>query len=149
MRQQIAEKTETLRARLSDVAELNLKNRKIKTPNEGRVAQVFVQEGEWVTAGQPIARVINLKKLRVKGVFSKDHVFSVKKGDKCEFQFSIGGKTTSHSMTVSYVGSEIVDDIFQVWADIDSPDGKLVPGIRGRLTIEIEQTNSNASAKSK
>ena len=134
---QIAEKTSNLRMRLQDVAELNLENRQVKAPNDGRVAQIFVQEGEWVNSGQPIARVINLKKLRVKGVFKKDYALSIKKGDKCEFRYSIGENTTTLESTVSYVGQEIVEDIFQVWADLDNPSMKLVPGVRGRLSIEI------------
>ncbi len=137
---EIAEKTSSLRVRLKDVATLNLENRQVKAPIDGRVAQVLVQEGEWVNAGQPIARIINLKKLRVKGVFKKDYALSVHVGDKCEFRYSIGGKTTTLTSTVSYVGREIVEDIFQVWADIDSPDMKLVPGVRGQFSIEVQDT---------
>lgn len=134
---EIAGKTATLRARLKEVADLNLKNREILVPVDGRVAQVFVQKGMWVNAGQPIARIINLEKLRVQGVFNKDYAYSIKRGDDCIFQFTIADKTTSLRCKVTYVGSEIVEDIFQVWADVDSPDLKLVPGVRGRMTIKM------------
>ena len=49
-----------LRASELELAQMQLKNRKIHSPLDGQVVEVAVEVGEWVDEGQPVARVVNV-----------------------------------------------------------------------------------------
>ena len=56
-------------ARKSEVEE-RLKRHEIVCPFDGAVVQLFKQKGEWVTAGEPVAKVARMNKLYVTGLIS-------------------------------------------------------------------------------
>lgn len=141
MEREVASMTASMKSRIREAAAINLDHREIRSPLNGRVAQVYVQNGQWVNAGEPIARVIDLKHLRIQGFFNKDHMFQIRSGNQAVFEYSIGTQEFQIPVKVTYVGSEIIDDIFQVWADVENKDGQLVPGVKGRLTIELIDKN--------
>jgi biotin carboxyl carrier protein len=46
----------------------SIRRRRIYSPIDGTVVQIYVQEGEWVKPGDPVFRVIDLRRLRVQGL---------------------------------------------------------------------------------
>lgn len=135
----IAGLTAQLKERITRVAEIDLANRNVSAPFDGKVAQIYVQAGQWINAGEPIARLIDLKKLRVQGFFSKDHLRRIKKGSKAVFTGVVGNQQFEVPVTISFVGSELIEGRFQVWADVDNTDGILLPGLKGDLTVILEE----------
>lgn len=67
-----AQWTAKLRERKRRAAEVTLENRTVRAPFAGTVAQVHVQLGQWVNAGEPIARIIDLNRLRIEGYFPRN-----------------------------------------------------------------------------
>jgi macrolide-specific efflux system membrane fusion protein len=65
--QELADKNLSVRQAELEVAQLDLQRRQIKAPTDGVVVEVYVDEGEWVRAGDPILRVVRIDKLRVEG----------------------------------------------------------------------------------
>lgn len=59
-------------ARQSEVEE-RLKRHSIVCPFDGAVVQLFKHQGEWVTAGEPVAKVARMNKLYVTGLISNRH----------------------------------------------------------------------------
>ena len=134
---QIAKQTTSLKSDLVEVAELRLANRDIKAPIAGRIEQVFVQQGQWVNAGAPIFRIVDLTSLRVKAIFPVQNYLQIKKGNLAEFSYQIGNQEFGTKGSVTFVNSVIRDNVFQVWVDIDNSDRSLIPGVQGKLRVEL------------
>ena len=135
----IATETTNLRSDMVGVAKLNLKNRNITAPIDGRIEQLFVQKGQWVNAGAPIARVVDLTSLRVKAIFPVENYLRIKKGNSARFSYKIGEREFEVDGEVTYVNSVLRDNVFQVWVDIDNADLKLIPGVQGKLSVELTE----------
>lgn len=131
-----AEWTVKLRERMTHAARVKLDSRTVRAPFDGTIAQLLVQPGQWVAAGEPIARVIDLKRLRVEGYFRQDLIGRIKVGGTGSFTYLLDGQTKRVPVKVSFVSPEIVEGIFQVRADIDNADRQHIPGVQGKLTLD-------------
>ncbi len=134
-----------LRTQEASGAKIRLERRSIKSPIAGMVVDTSVQVGESVTAGQPMVRVISLKKLRAKAVFSSKHAFIVNRETPAVFEFDRDGEIERMSAKVFFVSPEILptEKVFEVWADIDNSKGQLLPGLKGKLILKIEGLAKN------
>ena len=131
----IASWNQILKQRKRQASEVKLANRQVDAPFEGRVAQIFVQPGQWVNAGEPIARLLNVDRLRVEAFFDENLVRQVKEGQQAVFQYRLAGEDLSVRAEVTFVSSEIVEGIFQVWAEFDNPKGEHLAGTEGELQL--------------
>ena len=139
LEQAVAEETAELRERLVEAARVKLKSRTIHSPLDGQVAQVFVQKGQWVNAGDPLARIVDLKKLKVVALMKKEYVQRIQDGAKATFTFSEGDEQVTLPVKVIFSGKEIFEDMFfQVWAEIDNSKLRLVPGMQGELSVQLD-----------
>ncbi len=129
----INELTVELKKAQLEFALVQLENREIKSPVSGVVVQVYRQVGEWVQSGQPIARVISLKKLRVSCRCQLNDAApeSIAK----EGIFLCDGK--EYKATVVFASPEIDPDVqdFIVWAEVENPEGTLKPGMGGAVKL--------------
>lgn len=135
--------TVKLRERMTHAARVKLDSRTVRAPFQGTIAQLLVQPGQWVNAGEPIARVIDLERLRVEGYFRQDLVGRIQVGSTGSFAYTLEGKTKQVPVKVSFVSPEIVEGIFQVRADIDNRDRAHMPGVQGKLTLDMPLQTSD------
>ena len=142
MQADIATKRMQLEKLNTDVAKIRLENRTIRSPFNGRLEQLFVQLGQWVNAGQDIARVVDLKRLRAKGIFDVKHIHQIAIGSDATFICRVGETEILVDAKVTFVGSVVRDGRFHVWVDIDNTDGKLRPGFRGEMIVDLSGTNN-------
>ena len=123
----------------ADEAQVQLNKRDVRAPFAGRIEQMFVQPGAWVQAGQPIARVVDLKNLRAKGIFDARFVKRIAVGDTATFEYKIDDRVYKSEAQVTFISSVVVDGKFQVWVDIDNSDRNLIPGFKGKLSAKLDQ----------
>lgn len=123
----------------AEAAQLRLNRRQLASPIDGVVVEVPVQVGESVTAGQPIARVINLDRLRIKAVFAEEYAFRITRQSVAFFELRRNGQIEKIPASVFFVSPEIslIDSVFEVWADVDNSERRLLPGLKGTLRIEL------------
>ena len=133
----VARWTSKLKARTKDAAQIKLDNRIIRAPISGTIAQVHVQLGQWVNAGDPIVRIVDLKNLRVEGYFQQEFIRKIKTGNSGSFEYKIGDEVVQAPVKVIFVSPEVVEGIFQVWAELDNPNLIHIPGVQGKLAIEL------------
>ena len=131
----VAAWTRTLKERKKHAAEVRLSSRKVHAPFEGQIAQLFVQPGQWVNAGEPIARLLNSDRLRAEAFFSEDLVREVKTGQHAIFEYTLAGEEVKVPAEITFVSSEIVEGIFQVWAEFENPASYHLAGTEGQLTL--------------
>jgi multidrug efflux pump subunit AcrA (membrane-fusion protein) len=72
---------EQMRASLT-VAEIGLSHTLIKAPLSGLVTEVFVEQGEFITSGQPIAKLVDISNLYVSATIDEVDVRKVKVGQE-------------------------------------------------------------------
>lgn len=121
------------------VAEVRLENRSIRSPLKGKVEQIFVQKGEWANAGQPIVRIVDPTRLRVKAIFDTEYFRRIRLGNQATFTYSNDGDEFDVVAKVSFVSSVIQNGKFQAWVDISNDDLELIPGVKGTLTVELTE----------
>ncbi|MBU1218259.1 efflux RND transporter periplasmic adaptor subunit [Myxococcota bacterium] len=84
---------ETARATLGQVNE-SLTGTHLLAPFDGQISSVHQNQGNLVSAGSPLARLIDLSTVRIKTGISESDVMNVKVGDKVEVQsVTWGGRT--------------------------------------------------------
>ena len=136
---EIASSRMRLQRKRKEIARINLSNRDIGAPFSGRVEELSVQLGQWVNAGQKIARLSDYSKMRAKAYFDSRWIFRIKKGNSANFEMNVGGREIVVVGKVSFVGSEVdVGSRFAVWVDLDNSNSDLIAGMRGILTIELQ-----------
>lgn len=71
---ELARLTRQLRAQQLQLARLRTSRHTVTSPLAGMVEDVYHQQGEWVTPGQPIARIVRLNRLRCVGFLPAERV---------------------------------------------------------------------------
>ena len=113
--------------------------RRIESPLDGVVVEVYRRAGEWVEPGEKVARVIRIDKLRAEGFL-----------DIAKFREDLVGARVTVSVDVPGAGpqqvpgrvvfvSPEVDPVnrqVRISADIENQDLRLIPGLRGAMTID-------------
>jgi multidrug efflux pump subunit AcrA (membrane-fusion protein) len=133
-------------------AEQAAEHRDIHSPIDGVVVQIYAREGEWVKPGDPVFRIINLKRLRVQAnlnvaecnpadVVGKTATVSATLTD-CE-QVTFNGQVTFVQPEVKTGGR------FTVWAEVenrkaDNGQYVLLPGMQASMTVH---THAPATAR--
>lgn len=131
-----AQWNEKLKQRKQQAAKVRLDSRQVHAPFAGKIAQIFVQPGQWVNAGEPIVRLMNSERLRAEAYLDEALIRNVSVGQTAYFEYTLAKETEKVPATITFVGEEIVEGIFQVWAEFDNPDRRHLPGIEGRLIVE-------------
>lgn len=117
-----------------DLAEVQLEKRTIKSPVSGLVVQVYRQVGESVQSNETVARIIDLKRLRVScRCYLKDA-----SPDSLAKEATFIHDGNEYKAKVVFASPEIDPDVqdFIVWAEVENPDGVLKPGMRGSMQLK-------------
>jgi macrolide-specific efflux system membrane fusion protein len=109
----------------SAVARLKLRYRTINSPIEGMVAELIAQEGEFVNVGQPLVRIVQLDRMRIKALLPANQINQSFLGRKAVFETKADG--SRFEGTIHFVSPEIMpgNEKVQFWFDVDNPDRKL------------------------
>jgi len=130
--------SEELKADELQIADIRLKNREICSPIDGVVTEVSSQVGQWVNAGQTIAKVVNTDRLRFSGLADRDELLPNQVSDKgvlvVEFQKEV---TQEFEVSITFVSPEIdpSSGLYEVHAEIANSDQRLFAGMRASLRL--------------
>lgn len=135
----VNEINEELKSGELKIAELRLKNREISSPIDGVVTEVSGQVGQWVNAGQTIAKVVNTDRLRFSGLADRDDLLPNQVSDKgtltVEFQNDV---TEEFEVSITFVSPEIdpSSGLYEIHAEVTNTDQRLFAGMRASLSLE-------------
>ena len=131
-----------------DAAENRIQRRKISSPIDGTVVQIYPHLGEWMQPGDPLARVVRIDKLRVEGYVDSarfepeqvhDRPVTVKVVFADEREETFKGRIVFVSPLVEPGGD------YRVWAEVENrqPPGSnqwlLRAGQQATMTIHSQQ----------
>ncbi len=120
------------------LAQMQVRRRRILAPLDGVVVEVKHRMGEWVEAGQPVVRIVQLNRLRAEGYLSAELATANVKGRAVRVDVRLGdGKVVSFDGKIVFVSPEIhpVNGKVQIWAEVENRDGRLRPGLSATMTI--------------
>lgn len=146
LEKEVANLTRSIREAELQAVEQEIQRRRVESPIDGVVIQRLRNIGEWVTAGDPIFRIVRMNRLRFQGRLDANRflpedvlgkkakvVVRLKEGKELELWCEI------------VFASPVVDGSqrFDVFAEFDNPrdaSGNWVvrPGLRGEMWIALE-----------
>ncbi|MEZ6127974.1 MAG: efflux RND transporter periplasmic adaptor subunit [Planctomycetaceae bacterium] len=119
--------------------DVRLKRHQIVAPVDGVLVEVKHRVGEWVEAGQPVARIVRVDRLRAEGFVDAVHLPELKRGQPVQLTVtSANAETSTFAGVLKFVSPEVVavDGRIRVWAEIDNQKKQLHPGTRARMTVD-------------
>lgn len=125
----------TARANLK-IAERQLRDTGIRSPANGLVAARMVDIGSTVAAGSPVAKVVDISKVKIKfGVPERD-VVKLEKGQAANIGVSaLPGQTLNGEVTAVGPQADLATRTFPVEVLVANPDQKLRAGMIADVTV--------------
>ena len=133
------------------VAEVNaavegVKRRRITSPLDAMVVELYRHEGEWVQPGDPVMHVVRINRLRIEGVVNSaeaaGHEIS---GQPVEVAVELArGRTVTVDGRVSFVHPVVrAGGKYEVWAEVENvqENGRwlLQPGLPATMAIQLKR----------
>jgi multidrug efflux pump subunit AcrA (membrane-fusion protein) len=121
-------------------AKEQLERRRIKSPQQGMVVEISRQRGEWVQAGDTIARIIRLDRLRVEGFIPLQKAMDLTIGQNAIVSIpQMPGESKKFAGKVAFISPEVdpLNTQVRIWVEIQNPELALKPGMVASLIIEM------------
>ena len=124
------------------VAQLRYDRAAVKAPFSGLVSERYVEPGQLVAPGQPVARVVDPYVLKLTGALTEREVGWLKEGASA--QVRVDGHQEPVTGDVAWLAFEAdpVTGKFAVEVHVDNAGLELRPGVMGRATIH-KRTHAN------
>ena len=136
---QVAKLETELKSRQLEAANARVAYRTLTSPVSGQVVEIFVQPGEWVNSGEPIMRIIGLKRMRVMATVDGNRFDRSLLGKAVELLVDTppSGQATSFPGKITFVSPEMDPSTghIRIWAEVENTELRLRSGARGRLKI--------------
>lgn len=115
-------------------AEVALDDLTVLAPFSGRIETLPINEGEFVAAGEEVARLVDNDPLTVTIQVPQQSLNRIRTGQMAKVQFITGQERDG---VVSFVGTaaEAATRTFLAEIEIDNPDGAIPAGISAEITI--------------
>ncbi len=117
------------------VLQTQYNNSNIKAPITGTVDDIQVNEGEFISTGTPVVRVVDLERVEIEAELSEEYLRDVKKGDTVLVKIPSLG--IEQKERVEFVGQVInpANRSFTVKVAVDNKDKKIKPNVLANLMI--------------
>jgi len=108
----------------------------VHSPIAGRINKVYVDPGEYVRRGDPLAEVVDVARIRIKCNVPEMDVRYLKSGQQA-MVFVDAYPDDKQLGSLSFVAykADPVTKTFEVWVDVDNSGGKIRPGMIGRVAF--------------
>lgn len=132
----------TARAQLQR-AERSLRDTRIRAPFGGSVARRFVEVGSWLTPGQPVARIVDLARMKAEFGIPQQRTPEVSLGMPARLSVDLyPGVTFSAKVIRVGVVADPASGQFSLEVSVPQSDSHpLRPGMAVRLQLETKATN--------
>jgi RND family efflux transporter MFP subunit len=138
-------KVETTRSAMNTAA-LEVERCLIKAPFEGMINRIFVEEGQYLKDGDPVAEVLQMKRLKVRVGIPESDVDAVRKLEK--FNVTVDALNGQSFIAHKHFLSRTADSSARLYSldlCLDNPEGAILPDMFVRVEIikqEVQQSLS-------
>ncbi len=122
---------------------VDLANTSIKAPFNGRLETKLVEEGEMVSPGMQVVRLIGSDEFVISAGVPARYADVIKQGDKVEYWFDSQAKDTL-SGTISYVGNSIntQNRTFSIETKLPNKDGRFKVDMIANMRLKTLERNN-------
>ncbi|WP_367988182.1 efflux RND transporter periplasmic adaptor subunit [Vibrio sp. NTOU-M3] len=118
-------------------AKLALRNTQIKAPFNGIVDHLFIETGDFVGVGDPVARLIDLNKVVIEADVSERHIQNLVPAQAAQVRF-IDGKTVQGTLRYISRISSVSTNTFPIEIEIDNPEQRIPAGISAEVELNLQ-----------
>ncbi len=132
----------TLAEREAAVEELKIRiaQTQVVAPFRGVVNRRYVELGQWVQQGEPVAELVQLDPLYVRTGVPEGVLSRLKVGASGSFTVdALGGETFEGVVAEILPVANPESRTFSVRLRVDNPEGRLLPGMFARVTVRDQQ----------
>lgn len=147
VQQDVAQLQAQLKRHDLELARLELERRRILSPLDGVVVEIYRQPGEWVQPGDPVLRILRLNRLWVEGFIRVEDLSKCVQQARVRVSIPLNAEDTIDVQgRIVYVGREVdpVNREVLVRAEIPNDDLRLLPGMAGRMVV-LEATGAEVT----
>ncbi|NRB41137.1 MAG: efflux RND transporter periplasmic adaptor subunit [Pseudomonadales bacterium] len=136
----VAQKSTLLAEAQAALADLNNQQRDtlIKSPLQGILNQVFVEQGDYLKVGDKVAQVLVLNPIIVVIHVPETAVVDLAKGQKADVSL-LNGKHYEAEVTYIAASSDSGTNTFKVELELDNSDYKIPAGISSTVTLKTQR----------
>jgi macrolide-specific efflux system membrane fusion protein len=117
------------------LATVRMERRNVRAPFAGVIVERKLSAGEWVEAGEPVLRLLQLDVLHAEGYVSADQAAGLQRGQAVMVETGSGQRVVGKLVFVSPEVDSVTKQV-EVRAEIANPTGSLQPGQPARLWIQ-------------
>ncbi len=121
-----------------EMALRNLHKRSLRSPIQGTIIKLFLQEGETCEENQPLIRVVDTSRGRFVCNVEEWIGRTLKKGQSVKLKIRTGSKSIAKKGKIIFV-SPVVDPasgLLEVKVEFNNPDGTVRPGVAGVMLLK-------------
>ncbi|PNI04838.1 efflux RND transporter periplasmic adaptor subunit [Vibrio diazotrophicus] len=117
--------------------EMHLAHTSIVAPFDGVVENLFIEQGDFVGVGDPVATLIDLKKLVIEANVSERHIQSITKGQPATIHFIQGSQTQGTVRYLSQLSSPSTNT-FAIEVEVPNPNQQIPAGVSTQVELNLE-----------
>lgn len=119
-------------------AKIALRNTSVTAPFAGIVDNLFIEKGDFVGVGDPVASLIDLSKIIIEADVSERHIQDLTLGQSAQVKFIAGDKLTGQVRYISRVSS-VTTNTFPIEIVLDNPEQRVPAGISAEVELNLKQ----------
>lgn len=119
-------------------AKLALRNTSVSAPFDGIVDHLFIEQGDFVGVGDPVASVIDLNQLVIEADVSERHIQALTLGQKAQIRF-INGETVEGRVRYISRISSAATNTFPIEVEIANPEQRIPAGISSEVALNLQE----------
>ncbi|MGF1696716.1 efflux RND transporter periplasmic adaptor subunit [Vibrio lamellibrachiae] len=115
-----------------------LDNTQVTAPFSGIVEHLFIEKGDFVGIGDPVAKVIDLNRLVIEADVSERHIQKLIAKQTAQIRFINGATVEGQLRYISRVSSTSTNT-FPIEIEIANPDQKIPAGISAEVELTLDE----------
>ena len=124
-------------------AKLNLERCTIRSPMKGIADRVHIEAGNFLGAGDPVADILELDRLKIEVGIPESDVSAVRKLKNFDLSFdALNGKTVTGNYHYLYKTTSSMARLYNLEITVNNPDIEILPDMFARVTIIKNQTDN-------
>ncbi|MCP3872723.1 MAG: efflux RND transporter periplasmic adaptor subunit [Desulfobacteraceae bacterium] len=138
-------RVKTTKADLANT-KLNLDRCTIRSPMKGIVDRVHIENGKYLSPGDPVAQIIQIDRLKIEVGIPESDVYAVRKLKTFDMTVdAVGSKTYTGEYHYLYKTSNSMARLYNLEIKVDNTDGQILPDMFARVNI-IKREEPNGLA---
>ncbi len=119
-----------------DTAKLNLSRCTIRSPMEGVVDRVYIEIGDFLSIGDPVATILQIDQLKIEVGIPESDVAAVRKLTTFDMTIdALGGQTYTGEYHYLFKTTDSMARLYNLEIKVDNPGHQILPGMFARVNI--------------